>query len=165
MIPNKEITKLKRAILFKKIASLSMIPIGAWLIYLSQQDKGSLPVLVGGIITAIIGLVGFVWLGKWQLRLLNTYKSTFPLDGKMSLKIEEWSDSTDYTAILHLEKAQANWLVPVDPPKALLTQIKDKSLHVKVYCEKKSSIPMVIETEYGTLWGSGAARLAGKQEG
>jgi hypothetical protein len=165
MTPNKEIRKLKRAILFKKIASLTMIPIGAWLIYLSQQDEGALPVLVGGIITAIIGLLGFSWLGKWQLRLLNTYKNASPVDAKMNLKIEEWSDSTDYTAIVQLEKAQANWLVPVDPTKALVTQIRDKSLPVKVYCEKKSSMPMVIETEYGVLWGSGTARLADEREG
>ncbi len=82
----------------------------------------------------------------------------------MNLKIEEWSDSTDYTAIVNLEKTQANWLVPVNPPKKLVIQIKDKSLYVKVYCEKKSLMPMVIETEYGILWGSGTARLANKSE-
>ena len=165
MTPGEEITRLKRAIFFKKIAALSMIPIGAWLIYLSQQDNGAVLVLVGGIITAIIGLVGLVWLGKWQLRLLNTYKTASPVDANMNLKIEEWSDSTDYTAIVHLEKAKANWLVPVDPPNNLVTQIKEKSLHVKVYCEKKTLMPMVIETEYGMLWGSGTARLADEQEG
>jgi hypothetical protein len=72
----------------------------------------------------------------------------------LTIEIENWSDSTDYYAVLTVDETEGlgHWRVSLYSPSWKVEALAGKKVPAKVYLDPKTKYPSVIETELGLLW-------------
>jgi hypothetical protein len=122
---------------------------------LEQQGyyRGNTIWLIFGISFVIFGMFCVIGSITWTSRLLWIWKNVSPQPMQLSIRIKEWSDSTDYKAILSANANQEkNWYVSFYSPAWNVEDLQRTTISAKVYFDPKSQRPAVIETELGLLW-------------
>jgi hypothetical protein len=90
---------------------------------------------------------------RWLRHLQWIQENVTPEIMNLSIAINSWSDSTDYTATLSIDAAgQKDWVVNLYRPLWDVKTVQDQLISAKVYFDPKSQQPVVIETAQGFLW-------------
>jgi hypothetical protein len=88
---------------------------------------------------------------EWLHRLQWISENVSPEIMNLSIAINSWSDSTDYTAKLSME-GQKDWVVNLYRPLWDVKTVQNQLIPAKVYFDPKYQLPVVMETAQGFLW-------------
>lgn len=171
-----DLARLRRHVLFSKLASLGVLLFGliSFILYFRPSLVGVASEYVGDyeketiwLLTGIVlTLLGFAFLfisTRWPRQLKKTILHTVPTPMTVRLEVEEDSDNTTYYAVLS-ERAdetgrKAAWRAQiwVHPPK--VEEDIGQQFEGNVFFHPKTGRPVAIEYARGVLWviaGSGA---------
>jgi hypothetical protein len=160
----RDIRKLRQYLLFGQAASLLIFLAGILSICLffnpeivgiPQQEygyyRGQWTWLCIGTIFPVLGVFWIVISEKNYHRLVWIFNNVQPEPMSLSLSIEKWTDSNDYTAILSRDEISI-WNVSLSPPFWQAKSLTDRQILVQVYFDPKTNYPAIIETEFGLFF-------------
>ncbi len=111
-----------------------------------------------GIIFAAFAVFWIVISEKNYHRLVWIFNNVQPEPMSLSLSIEKWTDSNDYTAILSKNEISV-WKVSLSPPFWQAESLTDRQISVQVYFDPKTNYPAIIKTEFGLFFAAVTSRL------
>ncbi len=109
--------------------------------------------LIFGVGMLLFGIFSVIISTTWPRRLLWIWKNVRSQPMHLSIRIQEWSDSTDYEALLSANTdPEKTWSVSFYSPSWNVKDLQGTTTSAKVYFDPKSQRPAVIETTQGLLW-------------
>ena len=166
----RDIQKLRRYTLLGQAASLLVFLFGVLSIIVffnprlvgipqaqQQYYQGRWVWLLTGICFLIFAVFCGILAGRRSRHLIWILHNVQPVQMRLSIEVEHWSDSTDYYGLLRGLGEETLWTVSLYSPSWKVEAPAGQQMPAKVYFDPQRKKPAVIETEYGLLWAGAAS--------
>lgn len=162
-----ELRRLRRSVRRQRLFSGLLLAWGAFWVYLfvdpplqPELYQGKPIILASGVIFLLVGLAGLVLPRRWERRLLWILEHVQPEPARMRLRIETWSDSTDYRAEVQIDGQTPAWQVELASPGWDLRRLEGTDTAVSAYCDPRNRTPLVLEVGDRLLFATGVPQPA-----